>query len=103
MHLCDYVRYHSLQGEAFNTADPELVVCTLAGQSRHVHKEVLGLRGSSGRRLTQCPGHMIVRVLPLVAGERQRDRKTKIDKLRQKGQASSSYHLKGFVFTDQLY
>lgn len=74
MRLCDCIRYHSLQGEAFNTADPELVVCTMAGQGRHVHKEVLGLGGGPGRRLAQCPAHMIVRVLPLVAGERERQR-----------------------------
>lgn len=80
MRLCDCIRYHSLQGEAFNTADPELVVCTMAGQGRHVHKEVLGLGGGPGRRLAQCPAHMIVRVLPLVAGERDRDKEREVDK-----------------------
>lgn len=65
---------HSLQGEAFDAADPELVVRTLGGEGRHVHKEVLGLRGDPGRRLAQRPAHMIVRVLPLVAGgERERE------------------------------
>lgn len=72
--MCDYIRYHSQQGEAFNTADPELVVCTLAGQGRHIHKEVLGLRGGPGRRLAQRPAHMIVRVLPLVAGRGEREK-----------------------------
>lgn len=64
--------HHSLQGEAFNTADPELVVCTLTGKGRHVHKEVLGLGGGPGRRLAQCTTHMIVRVLPLVARQKKR-------------------------------
>lgn len=46
-----YISSNLLQGEAFNTADPELVVCILTGQSGHIHKEVLGLGGGSGRRL----------------------------------------------------
>lgn len=95
--LCFYIGYHSQQGEAFNTADPELVVCTLTGQGRHVNKEVLGLREGPGRRLAQCPAHMIVRVLSLVAGERERDREKEgqVDKLRKKQQESSSFLSKG--------
>lgn len=75
--LIDYKSYHSnetqivhsLQGEAFNPADPKLVVCALAGKGRHVHEEVLGLRSSPGRRLAQCSAHMIVGIFPLIAKE----------------------------------
>lgn len=60
---------HSLQGEALDAADPQLVVGALAGERRHVHEEVLGLGGGAGRRLAQSVGHMLVGVFPLVAGE----------------------------------
>lgn len=62
-------KVHSLQGEAFNTADPELVVCALGGKGGHIHKEVLGLRSSPGQRLAQCTAHMIVWIFPLIAKE----------------------------------
>lgn len=65
--MCQIIYW--LQGEAFNTADPELVVCALAGKSRHIHKEVLGLRSSPGGRLAQCSAHMIVWIFPLIAKE----------------------------------
>lgn len=61
--------FHSLQGEAFNTADPKLVVCALAGKGRHIHEEELGLRSSPGQRLAQCSAHMIIWIFPLVAKE----------------------------------
>lgn len=61
--------FHSLQGEAFNAADPKLVVCALVGKGRHIHEEVLGLRSSPGQRLAQCSAHMIVWIFPLIAKE----------------------------------
>lgn len=61
--------FHSLQGEAFNPADPKLVVCALAGKGGHIHEKVLGLRSSPGRRLAQCSAHMIVGIFPLIAKE----------------------------------
>lgn len=61
--------FYSLQGEAFNAADLKLVVGALAGKSRHIHKEILGLRSSPGRRLAQCSAHMIVWIFPLIAKE----------------------------------
>lgn len=75
---CDYVKYHLLKGEAFNSANPKLVVCTLTRQSRYVHKKKLGFRERPSRWLTQCSAHMSVRVLPLVPdgkkdGERERE------------------------------
>lgn len=59
---------HSLQGEAVHTADPQLVVCALAGQGGHVHKEVLGLGRGPGQRLAQCSAHVTVWIFPLIAG-----------------------------------
>lgn len=58
---------HSLQGEAVDTADPQLVVCALAGQGGQVHKEVLGLRRGPGQRLAQGSAHVTVWIFPLIA------------------------------------
>lgn len=59
--------YNLLQGETFHTAHSQLVVCLLARQGGHVHKEVLSLGRGSGWRLAQGSAHVFVRVLPLIA------------------------------------
>lgn len=73
---------HLLQGEAFNTVDPELVVRALVGKGRHIHEKELSLRGGTGWRLAQCTGHMVVRVLPLVAGDTEGGRE--VDKQKER-------------------
>lgn len=86
-----FMSHDSLQGEALDAADPQLVVCALARQSRHIYKKVLGLRSGPGRRLAQGPAHVSVRVLPLVAAERKREGKRDKWRKKEKNESSDSH------------